>query len=776
MNPIISPTFDQVAAICKGGSFDLATTSTNGITGTWSPTIDNTNTTTYTFTPTEGLCAITTTMTVEVNPIISPTFDQVAAICIGGTFDLPTTSTNGITGTWSPTIDNTDTTTYTFTPTEGLCVSTTTMTVEVNPIITPTFDQVAAICTGGSFDLPTTSTNGITGTWSPANDNSTTTLYTFTSDGSISCVITSEMEVTVNPIITIDTFVTAINHFTWYRDSQTYSESGVYSIQSGCTIYNLNLTINCFLSIPSIINGTAVGICTSGIVNPSFSISDVTDATSYLWTVPAEVSIVSGQGTTNVTLEVTSSFSLGSISVVAINACTTSVSRSLTIRSTLSTPGSISGTTSGICLSGINNPSYVVAAVSGVVSYTWTSPTGTTITSGQGTNTITLDVTGSFSSGSITVTADNACGSSVAKSLSLSSKPQTPGSITGVTTGLCPSGVSTPSYSISAVTGATSYTWTVPTGVSITSGQGTTSVTLNVTGSFTSGNITVKAVNDCGSSADRTLAIRSVLATPGTITGITTGLCSAAASPTYSISAISGATSYTWTAPSGTSIASGQGTTSITLTVNSGFTTGSLTVVAVNACGNSASKSLALSSTLTTPSAISGTSTPCGTVTYSCNSVSQATSYTWTVPVGMTIESGQGTNSINVISGNSISGNITVKANNDCVSSSTRSLAVSSCAARETIFEIETIVNNLEVIVYPNPSRDFVNVEFSTIDNKTKNIEVFDMFGKLVSKHKIDANSAFETISIEDYSTGMYLLKITSSNNELLFQTKITKE
>jgi hypothetical protein len=50
------------------------------------------------------------------------------------------------------------------------------------------------------------------------------------------------------------------------------------------------------------------------------------------------------------------------------------------------------------------------------------------------------------------------------------------------------------------------------------------------------------------------------------------------------------------------------------------------------------------------------------------------------------------------------------------------------------------------------------------------------MFGKLVSKHKIDANSAFETISIEDYSTGMYLLKITSSNNELLFQTKIIKE
>ncbi len=55
------------------------------------------------------------------------------------------------------------------------------------------------------------------------------------------------------------------------------------------------------------------------------------------------------------------------------------------------------------------------------------------------------------------------------------------------------------SYSISAVPGATSYTWTLPTGCLITAGSGTSSIT--VTFGNTSGNISVTANNTCGSSA-----------------------------------------------------------------------------------------------------------------------------------------------------------------------------------------------------------------------------------------------------------------------------------
>lgn len=128
---IYVPKFTQVPAICTGDAFTLPTTSNNGITGTWSPAINNTATTTYTFTPDAGQGGVTTTMTVTVNQKDTPTFTQIAPITSGQSFTLPTTSDNGITGTWSPAVNNTATTTYTFTPTAGQCANTTTMTVEV---------------------------------------------------------------------------------------------------------------------------------------------------------------------------------------------------------------------------------------------------------------------------------------------------------------------------------------------------------------------------------------------------------------------------------------------------------------------------------------------------------------------------------------------------------------------------------------------------------------------------------------------------------------------
>ena len=253
----LTPTFNQVLPICQGGSFVLPTTSTNGISGSWSPSINNQATTIYTFTPTAGQCATTTTMTVSVNPTIVPIFNQITAICKGSAFTLPTTSTNGITGIWTPAINNQTTTTYTFTPTAGQCATNVTMTVNVNagtststnqsacgsytwsvngqtytasgtyintlscgrdtlkltisPKVVPTFTQVAPICKGGSFSLPTTSNNGITGTWAPVINNQAITTYTFTPSTGI-CATTATMTVTVNqPVVPLFTQIAPIN-------------------------------------------------------------------------------------------------------------------------------------------------------------------------------------------------------------------------------------------------------------------------------------------------------------------------------------------------------------------------------------------------------------------------------------------------------------------------------------------------------------------------------------------------------------------------------------
>jgi hypothetical protein len=205
VNQPVTPTFTPVAAICSGASLSpLPTTSLNGINGAWSPALNNTATTTYTFTPTAGQCANTAQLTITVNTSPgTPTFDPVGPICSGASLSpLPTISLNGITGTWSPALNNTATTTYTFTPAAGQCANTAQLTITVNDPVTPTFTPVAAICSGASLSsLPTTSLNGINGTWSPALNNTATITYTFTPNSG-ECANTAQLTITVNDPVT----------------------------------------------------------------------------------------------------------------------------------------------------------------------------------------------------------------------------------------------------------------------------------------------------------------------------------------------------------------------------------------------------------------------------------------------------------------------------------------------------------------------------------------------------------------------------------------------
>ena len=204
INPNITPTFAAVGPYCSGGAIPaLPTTSQNGFTGVWSPAINNLATSTYTFTPTVGQCATSTTLTITINPNITPTFAAVGPYCSGAVIPtLPTTSQNGFTGTWAPAINNTSTTTYTFTPTAGQCATSTTLTITINPNITPTFAAVGPYCSGAVIPaLPTTSINGFTGVWSPAINNTTTTNYTFV-PSSGQCATTATITIVINPNIT----------------------------------------------------------------------------------------------------------------------------------------------------------------------------------------------------------------------------------------------------------------------------------------------------------------------------------------------------------------------------------------------------------------------------------------------------------------------------------------------------------------------------------------------------------------------------------------------
>jgi surface protein len=84
---IINPSFTIQNTVCLGSTSPvLTTTSLNGITGIWSPSnINNQSSNNYTFTPTAGQCAQPFTLNVTVNPIDAPSGNSTQAFGSGST-------------------------------------------------------------------------------------------------------------------------------------------------------------------------------------------------------------------------------------------------------------------------------------------------------------------------------------------------------------------------------------------------------------------------------------------------------------------------------------------------------------------------------------------------------------------------------------------------------------------------------------------------------------------------------------------------------------------
>ena len=121
-------------------------------------------------------CDSLVTINLSVIANVLPLFTPISPICFGASIPpLPTTSLNGISGTWSPAINNTDTTTYTFVSGNGQC-DITTMTIIVYPQVLVTITDTS-ICTGGTATLIATATPaGGTYFWSNANPTSSITV------------------------------------------------------------------------------------------------------------------------------------------------------------------------------------------------------------------------------------------------------------------------------------------------------------------------------------------------------------------------------------------------------------------------------------------------------------------------------------------------------------------------------------------------------------------------------------------------------------------------
>ncbi len=395
-----------------------------------------------------------------------------------------------------------------------------------------------------------------------------------------------------------DSIATDANPSMLYNSAGTYNVMLIVTDNTGCSdTDNVFITVN---AIP-LICGTPIGdtsICINA-ANTIYTTTGATYSTYYSWEInPSSAGFIINNDT-SATVDWDSLFSgTATIKVQGMSSCgdgPVSDSLNIYVIPLLATPGTISGTDT-IC-PGLTGQTYSISSVTNATTYSWSVPIGWTITAGAGTTYITVTTGSAGQNGKISVTAGNSCGTSSADSLAVTvspATPATPGAISGTAT-QCP-GLTGQTYSISTVTNATTYTWSVPIGWTITAGAGTTSITVTTGSSGQNGNITVTAGNSCGTSSASSLAVTvnpAISATPETISG-TASQCPGLSGQTYSISAVTDATTYTWSVPTGWTITDGTGTTSITVTTGSAGQNGNITVTAGNSCGTSSASSLAV--------------------------------------------------------------------------------------------------------------------------------------------------------------------------------------
>jgi hypothetical protein len=495
---------------------------------------------------------------------------------------------------------------------------------------------------------------------------SATPTYTYTNVGGCDSIVT--LNLTINNATSSDTTASACGSFTW--KGNTYQNSGnyiaFYTNANGCdSLVTLHLTINSTPPTPGAISGP-IEVCSAiGVSTPTiYSIADVPGASSYVWTVPTGATIVSGQGTTSigVTFDNTLAQTNQRIKVSSVSgfSCTNGLTSSIIIYKSIPLMPTISGPSNVCGYIGLStNAIYTCDSTSYAAYYTWTVPTGATLVSGQGTRTIEVNFSTAYNTGSIGVTAVANCGSRTPRVFSLSRPTaSTPVSISGPTSACSYLGTGQQAtYTIAAVANATSYFWTVPAGVSIVSGQNTTSLVVTFSSSYTTSLIKVKAVNNCSSSSDRILSVTAPVPTaPSSLTGPTNGCyyVNNDALATYICRKSANATSYIWTLPPGIVLVShpagtGANDTVINVTFNTNFVYGSQILVRAVSCGTSAARSITITGTVSSmPGTITGPNNACefmesstrpngNIATYTIRKISNASSYNWVAPANATI-------------------------------------------------------------------------------------------------------------------------------------------
>ncbi|MBK6400044.1 MAG: T9SS type A sorting domain-containing protein [Bacteroidetes bacterium] len=728
----INVTATTINVPCFGGTNGSVTVSATGGTPPYVGTgTFNVGAGTYTYTVTDANgCSGSVTVTVTQPSPIVINYNATPINCYGGTSEVFISATGG-TGPYQGTgfvILTAGTHQITVVDANG-CVQTIVITITQPPKVEGTVTTTPTNCLGATGTATVNPTGGFppyTYVWSPGGQ--TTQTITNLAAGTYTCIITDS-------------------------HGCTGTASGIVNTQ-GTTP-----------PTPGPITGPK-GACrnTTGIV---YSITPVPGATSYIWTLPTGAT--GSSTTTSISVSFGPTYAGGFICVSAVTPCGISAPSCMNIpviTTYAGVPISISGP---VIVCGPTIVTYTTSALN-ALGYNWTLTGGATIISGQGTNTITVSIPAGFTQGSVQVYAFNCFGNSAVKGILITGIPTHGYAVTGPSY-VCANSSGT--YSMPVVTGATSYVWTVSGDATLgtnTLSPTTTTQVINFGPSWTTGTVTVAAVNACGSYV-KSFVVRSTPVQPGSISGPGNNLCNTTA--TYSIVAVAGATSYQWTVPAGVTIVGSSTGLSVNVIFGPTFTSASanICVSALNSCGSGPARCYTVTSRPPAP-VISGPSAVCKTnssVVYTILPVAGATSYAWLVTGGATIIPAPSGLSATVNFNTAISSSAVVRANaiNACGASSHALYNVSvSLFCRQGNSEIQSLA---DFSAYPNPTTGKLTLSFDSESNTDCMIEIEDLVGKimLIENVKLETGNNLHELDLSTFAKGMYFLSVKSDGVEV---------
>jgi hypothetical protein len=217
-------------------------------------------------------------------------------------------------------------------------------------------------------------------------------------------------------------------------------------------------------------------------------------------------------------------------------------------------------------------------------------------------------------------------------------------------------------------------------------------------------------------------------------------------------------------------------TNSITVTFNSGFTSGQICVNGNNGCGAGFQRCVTVTGNPANPTGLTTTSTtPCiGTdILVSWNAVPGASSYDVLVPVGSTILTGTPTtNTFAIINVGSTGGVVGIRARSSCGNSGTATLAITPVACRTSgTLSNDAQVSRLEV--FPNPATDRVQLRFESPAHEQVTVEAYDAAGRRVKGFSFlsEEGQNLQEMDVTDLTPGLYFFLI---NGQQLGATRFT--